>query len=353
LKTILYVIDSLSVGGAERLLVETVNNLPEFRIVVVTLYPGNDLLPELSCHAVHCLHFSGKLGMPAAVFKLRKLINRYRPALVHSHLLWSTFVARLATPKRIPFYFSVHSTLSKDAFEKNKLSLLLEKLTYKPWHTAIFVSEFVKNDYDQLVGLRGPAQVLYNFIPDQFFQNFRLKPDNKLKRFVAVGNLKEAKNYLYLIEAFKILKEKGVSLTLDIYGQGYLQKPLQEEIDQHQLPIALKGTARNIHAILPQYDAYVLCSLHEGFGLAPVEAMAVGLPVFLSDIPTMREISGGHAIFLDPQMPEDFVAKVLEATGQEYELKQQVEHAHAFALKIASRQSYLKGLYQLYGNSLK
>ncbi|WP_191907068.1 glycosyltransferase [Adhaeribacter soli] len=353
MKTILYVIDSLSVGGAERLLVETINNLPEFRIVVVTLYPGDDLLPELNCHSVHCLDFKGKLTIPTTVLKLRKLITSYCPDIVHAHLLWSTFIARLATPKSIPFYFSVHSTLSKDAFGKNKLSLFLEKVTYKPWHTAIFVSEYVKSDYDQSVGLRGPAHVLYNFIPDQFFQNFRLKPDNKLEKFVAVGNLKEAKNYQYLIEAFKILKEKGVSATLDIYGQGYLQKTLQQEIDKYQLPIKLKGTAKNIHTILPQYDAYVLCSMHEGFGLAPVEAMAVGLPVFLSDIPIMHEVSGGHAVFFNPQRPEDFAGKVQEAMGQADKLKLHAEQAHAFALKLASHKSYLKGLYQIYGNSLK
>lgn len=347
-KTILYVIDSLSVGGAERLLVDTINSLPEFRIIVVTLYPGGELQAELKCQAVHCLHLKGKFSIPGAILNLRKIISGYKPDVVHAHLLWSTFIARLATPKQIPFFFSVHSTLSKDAFEKNKLSLFLEKLTYKPWHTAIFVSEFVKNDYQQTIGLRGPAHVLYNFIPDRFFQNYRLKPANQLKKFVAVGNLKEAKNYQYLIEAFKILKEKGIDISLDIYGEGHLRESLQNEIDKFQLPITLKSTASDIHTILPKYDAYVLCSIHEGFGLAPMEAMAVGLPVFLSNIPIMHEISEGNAIFFNPERPVTFIAGLEKALAQPEVLEKKVAQAHAGALQMATRKSYLKNLRVIY-----
>jgi glycosyltransferase involved in cell wall biosynthesis len=346
--TILYVIDSLSVGGAERLLVNTINSLQDHKIIIVTLYPRNEYQQELKNATLYCLDFKGTLSIPLTVLKLRRIIAKLNPDIVHSHLLWSTFIARLATPKNIPFFFSVHSTLSKDAFEKNRLSLFLEKLTYKPHQTAIFVSEFVKEDYQKAIGLRGPAHVLHNFIPDQFFQNFRIKPDNKLHKFVAVGNLKEAKNYYYLIKAFKILKEKEVEASLDIYGSGYLENDLQKEIDQNQLPITLIGTAGSIFKILPQYDAYVLCSLHEGFGLAPVEAMAIGLPVFLSDIPVMHEISGGKAIFIDPKEPVDFASQLVKYQGGNKYLEATVSKAYTYVSQKFSRESYSKKLRVIY-----
>ncbi|HML29558.1 MAG TPA: glycosyltransferase, partial [Hyphomicrobium sp.] len=50
--------------------------------------------------------------------------------------------------------------------------------------------------------------------------------------------------------------------------------------------------------------ALVIPSFYEGFGIPPLEAMAVGCPVAVADIPALRETCGDAAIYFDPFVPE-------------------------------------------------
>jgi alpha-1,3-rhamnosyl/mannosyltransferase len=63
----------------------------------------------------------------------------------------------------------------------------------------------------------------------------------------------------------------------------------------------------------------VFPSLYEGFGLPPLEAMASGVPVLVSDRASMPEIAGGSAMLLDPDQPERTAAcleAILEDSGR-------------------------------------
>ena len=71
-------------------------------------------------------------------------------------------------------------------------------------------------------------------------------------------------------------------------------------------------------AVLRSATALVTASLDEGFGIPLVEAMSLGIPVVVSDIPIFREIGGDAALFFDPRSPEALVSSVrkLEGPGQ-------------------------------------
>src|SRR3712207_7032732 len=63
-------------------------------------------------------------------------------------------------------------------------------------------------------------------------------------------------------------------------------------------------------AELLQATALVSASRDEGFGIPLVEAMSVGTPVVVSDIPIFREIGGDAALYFDPTSPEDVASAV-------------------------------------------
>jgi glycosyltransferase involved in cell wall biosynthesis len=165
-------------------------------------------------------------------------------------------------------------------------------------------------------------------------------------RMVAVGMLKEQKNYFYLIEAFR--KLDGADIRLDIYGEGPLRAKLQAAIDRYDLPITLKGKRGDIYNVLPEYDLYVMSSAYEGFGIAPVEAMAVGLPALLSDLPVLREVSGGNALFFDPANPADLVAILERIMAGEVDLKRLSAGGISLAESRYQRSAYVEKLGNLY-----
>lgn len=106
---------------------------------------------------------------------------------------------------------------------------------------------------------------------------------DRLQRLVCIANLIPAKGIQYLIEAISLLKRQSTSFTLDIIGEGEYRSHLQNMINQSGLQdsVKLKGryTPEQIERELPGYDALVLPSLRESFGIVLIEAMACGLPV--------------------------------------------------------------------------
>jgi len=83
-------------------------------------------------------------------------------------------------------------------------------------------------------------------------------------------------------------------------------------------------------AALTSARAFVSASREEGFGLPVVEAMALGTPVAVSDIPIFREVTGGHAELFDQESPEDIAAAVRRLADDALWLKRS-EHGEAWS----------------------
>jgi glycosyltransferase involved in cell wall biosynthesis len=348
---VLHVIDTLSVGGAEKLLVGVVNGLPQFHHHVVCLGSPGMLVADLPVNCkVSSLNFKGKLDLFRCVMALRKYIRRNHIEVVHSHLVMSTLVARLACPSNVPLFNTIHSLLGRRCFSRGKwVQRAIEKLTYKKRHHLIAVSEEVRKDYDQSIGIKGAYSVLHNFVDTRFFRpDFKRMSFNGTFRMVAVGSLKPAKNYNYLIDAFKQLP-KGVHL--DIYGDGPLKNELQAAIDKHQLNVRLCGVHSNMQEIIPKYDMFVMTSVFEGHPVALLEAMACGMPALVSDIPVLREATGGEAILCDLGKTSDIVDKIQAIANHEVDLDHYAKANFERVKQLSGKEAYMLNLSNMYNDS--
>ena len=356
-KTILYVIDSLERGGAEVMLVSTLKEIHRcYNIIIVTLLPENVFTKEeLIYDKIFCLNMRKKRNIFSSVKKLKKIIVENNVTIVHSTLYWSVIVSRLACGKKTPHVFSLATVMTTGIYRHkwySSYTRLLDRLTYKKNQYLISPTREVLKDFDNSIGVKGKAIVLYNFVKEDFFKNeFQYKAPLQKLKLVAVGNLKDQKNYQLIIDAFKSLKNHAVSI--DIYGEGPDRKYLQKQISEFKLPIKLMGLHSKVYEILPAYDAFVMCSLVEGFGISAAEAMAIGLPLLLSDINTLQEISDGHAIFFDPGNPESFTDAVLKIISGEYNLEKMSENGKKISNEKYTKEKYLKGLFKLYDEILE
>jgi len=351
LKKILHIIDSLGIGGAERLVVDTINSLHNYEHHLVILHDPENLKIEISAHVPFLnLHQSSYWQLYANAKKIKRYIKRNNVNLVHSHLYFSSILARLATPHRIPLLNSLHIISSLDNYTNNKLSLYLEKLTYHKRHHIIAVSKQVLTDFNKWIGIKGNATVLYNFINDKFFQDSpKATIDTNSFKLVAVGNLRHQKNYPYLIEAFKHLPR---NVKLDIYGEGPLREVLQKQIDEHCLNIQLLGSKKDLHEKLPFYDAFIMSSFFEGQPLSLLEAIASGLPALLADIPELREVNGGHAVYFSLNNPLDLVKKIKAILDRKIDIIQHVKPALEHINQFARKEIYMNNLRELYDRAL-
>ena len=354
--TLLIVIDNLKKGGAEILLVGILADLnKKFDVFLATLSGECDFSDEeILVKEKYVLGFRNKSDLIIASLRLKKIIRQIQPSLIHSHLFYSSLVARCACPSDIPLVYSLHGEMSKNVFNNSKLLTFLEKKTIKKNHAVMAVSNGVLQDYENSIGKNHYAFVLKNYISDVYFnqsdvaRNYENFQELKL---VAVGNIKKAKNYDFLIEAFRELKNYQVSL--DIYGDGSEEdfKRLRSEVAKNNLPISFKGPSDNIPEQIHRYDLFVSSSLHEGFGMAVVEAMASGLPLLLSDLPILDEVTHGNALFFDVTNRASFVNLIQEIFERRFELNKLSRKGIEIAKKY-SKEIYLENLFSIYNEIL-
>jgi glycosyltransferase involved in cell wall biosynthesis len=356
-KTILIMIDSLERGGAEVLLVGILKELNlRFNVILVTLSRHCDFKnEEIVCDKKYSLGFNNKLSLLHCILKLNKIIKKHQPALIHSNLIYSSLATRFACPHKIPLLYSVHGELSKSDFNKSRLLTIIEKITIRKNHSVIAVSNEALKDYVKTVKETKKTFVLKNYIADPFFEkNLKEKTFHQLQslKIIAVGNLKRAKNYDYLLQSFLLLKEFDVSL--DIFGNidHFLYSKLQSRIDRNHLPVSFKGPADNMHELYCDYDVFVMSSTNEGFGIAAVEAMACGLPVMLSDIPVFREVTFNNALFFDLNDPLALANLIKQIIQGKFNLKEISEKGIEIS-RGYTKQKYLKKLFSIYEEVLQ
>ena len=126
-----------------------------------------------------------------------------------------------------------------------------------------------------------------------------------------------------LIKAFAEFAETNKDWTLDIVGEGPEEQLYREKIAAYKLEsrIHLHPFTNDIQSYYSQAQVYVLSSRWEGFGLVLVEAMAHGLPVISSDLPTSQEIMGDFALYFKNGHVEELAQRLYESTTLDWQAK--------------------------------
>ena len=178
----------------------------------------------------------------------------------------------------------------------------------------------------------------YHFPVEVIYNPLTLEPGNPSqgdsKRFLAVGRFSHRhKGFDLLIEAFNIFAKDNKEWVLDIVGEGVEEPLYRKMIADYQLEerIKLHPFTNNIQEYYSQAQVYILSSRWEGFGLVLVEAMAHGLPIVSSDLPTSKEIMGDFAIYFKNGNINDLARSLKDATEIDWEKKSKE------ALTIAKR----------------
>jgi glycosyltransferase involved in cell wall biosynthesis len=300
---IVHVIDNLTLGGAETLLYATIKKLSFAEHHIIILNEKIQIAGVDEVATIHCLHHAGWHTLLSTCRKMRKLVFTLRPEIIHSHLFLSSFITRLALGRKYSIIYTIHNLYSATVFTKLH-SRWMEKLIYNDRHVLVAVSQYVLEDYKKTITKCDNGYVLYNFIDDRFIDKSVKKSSfpQTLKKWVAIGSLKPQKNIEKMISLFadfyKNASDKD-GISLDIYGEGSLRVKLEEKVRLLQVPVNLKGNRKDIADILGDYDAYISTSSYEGYGIAPMEALSRGLPLFLSDIPVYKEIYKGNAFYFN------------------------------------------------------
>ena len=196
--------------------------------------------------------------------------------------------------------------------------------------------QLAKLDYTIVLSQYDAQQ--YHFPTTVIYNPLTLTPGNvatgNSKKFLAVGRFSyQHKGFDLLIQAFNIFAKKNKEWTLDIVGEGEEESLYRQMISEYQLNklIIIHPFTNHVQSYYSNAQVYVLSSRWEGFGLVLVEAMAHGLPVVSSDLPTSKEIMGDFGLYFKNESIEQLAQRLEDATHLDWEKKSKE------ALAIAKR----------------
>jgi glycosyltransferase involved in cell wall biosynthesis len=330
-KQLLFVIDSLHVGGAEKSLVTLLGLLDysKFSVDLILFGHGGELesfVPK-EVQIIKPFTYTSFAALPLGKAIIRGL-KKSKRRLLRARLKYSFAIRRKkytnpqkarifwqsvspvieANPKEydvaisyaqgVPTFYVAEKVKAKKKFAwVNAIYRLGEEdrcfqvKYYEAFDKIIAVSHTAKDIFiETFPKYKEKMEVVFDIYNPEFMIQMAETGEGYTDRFdgvriLTIGRLSYTKGYDVAIEACRLLKEKGLHFRWYVLGKGPLQKELEEDIRKNGLEehFILLGVTSNPYPFIKGADIYVQTSRFEGFGLAIAEARMLNVPVVTTE----------------------------------------------------------------------
>jgi len=228
---------------------------------------------------------------------------------IHAHFCNHPAVVALIIHRltSIPYSFTAHGS------DLHKEKRMLEKKTAASVF-AVTVSNFNKGEMIKACGepMRDKIHVIRCGIDPEVFLPAEHKNGKSALRIICVGSYEEVKGHKYLVDACRLLRERGIDFVCDLIGDGPVREQVQKQIADLNLQdkVIIHGSRKRqeVADMMRAADVKVLASVptaegkREGVPVVIMEAMATGLPVISSQLSGIPELvdDGRTGILVQP-----------------------------------------------------
>lgn len=336
-KKVLFLIHTLQVGGAEKVLVNLVNNMDasKYDITVMTVINTGafriSLNGNIHYKTIFNIPFLSKIkkensnksgNLLSGTSKIKNLV-----AKVYS-FFWKHANCKQIYKKHIKEHYDIEiaflegisakiiasSTNDKskkiawihvDLIKENKTdkffkNLDVERKNYEKFDQIVAVSEIVKEQFITKLDFHQKEKVIvkYNVIDEKaIIQKSNESLDIVKQKFTlcTIGRLAPQKGYDRLLKVIKRLNDDDLIFDLWIIGVGSEEKILKDYINENQLlNVQILGYKENPYKYIKASDLFVCSSRAEGFSTVVSEAIILGKPIVTTDCAGMKEMLGNN-----------------------------------------------------------
>lgn len=322
-RPIAFCITELDPGGAERAMARLVRSLHRERWSphVFCLGPDTPLAGEIRSAnvPVTCLDVRRRFDV-GVVWRLKRQLRNFRPALIQSFLFHANIVSRLAAPLAgVPIVVSGIRVADREhpwhiAIERATRGLVTHHVCVSEG-VARFARDRMRIALERTTVIPNAIDVeAYQHVPAVDFSTLGLPPGARV--LVNVGRLSPQKGQDVLLAALGKLVPSFPDLHLVIAGEGPLESGLRQQARQLQIEdrVHLIGRSRDVPSLLRGASAFVLTSRWEGMPNVVLEAMAAGCPVVSTAAEGIPELLGNDEFGL--RVPIDSVPELVSAIGR-------------------------------------
>ena len=310
MKKVLFLIHDMGQGGAEKVLVNLVNNMDnsKFDVTVMTLFDSGENRQFISPKIKYKTWCSKMVPGNSHIMKLLS------PTKLHNMIIKDHYdieVAYLEGPcarvisgcpdpsvKLVSWIHIEQHTAAKAASSFRNVEEA--KVCYSKFHKIVCVSKTVEDDFKNALHVNVPHDVLYNtnesekiiqkskeIVNDTVFRSDEIK-------IVGVGKLLKSKGFDRILRIAKKLFDENFPVHVYILGDGPEKATLQKYISDNEMEkqVSLLGYQLNPYKYIAKCDLFVCASFAEGFSTAATEALIVGIPVCTVEVSGMKEMLG-------------------------------------------------------------
>ena len=318
MKKIVFGITGLTLGGAERVLVDIANALvDEFDITILTLYGKGAFSKELN-KKIHLktiykiprdeMNKASKLKVSLSLINpitRKKIYNKWikdkydvEVAFLEGPMTW--LFSESSKAKKIVWVHNDIKAVFGDGF-KAKLKEKINKKMYDKYDDIVFVSQDNLEKFKECFKENNSRKhVIYNYINKDVVINKSLKGKaleikDDLPSFVQVSRLTEQKAVLRLIEVHKHLIDEKIIHRIYIVGDGPLKEELQNKIYKLNITdtFILLGSKTNPYPYIKRGNYFLLASYYEGYPMVLLEAKVLNKKILITDT-AAREVLKGY-----------------------------------------------------------
>lgn len=305
---LLFLINNLRSGGAERVLVNLINNLDQstFECTLFTLsntgVNKEFLQPHIKYHylfkkeikGINYLRFLPKILLEKIFYK-----EKYDIIIPYLHGVLTSIVSK-SKPQNSKTIAWLHADMSKSLFMKKLIKSNSIHKTFHNYDAIVGVSRIVTESFITATSIKHNVYTIYNTFDHN---DIRVKGSAPLPkryqyknifRVVSVGTLGAVKGYERLIKVCHLLKISDVNFELFIVGDGEDKTKLQNLINEYNLEktVFLTGFQKNPYNFIKNADLYVCSSYSEGYSSVVVESIILETPILTTECAGMDEILG-------------------------------------------------------------
>lgn len=321
-KKIAFYIESMIVGGAEKVLIDLVNNLnaDKFEIWVIAVFKKSvysdyefQFSDQFNSNINYTFLIDNTIQWKYKAFNF--LFNNFNKKWIHKFLVKKKFDIEIAFYEGMPTEFvsnsaqkskkiawlhsmqeRIYNTLSKDEIErKNK--------EYISFNLIIGVSSQVSESFKAFFSNQNPI-IINNPIPKESIinkSNAIVQPfKEEIIKFITVGRLIKVKGYDRLLWAVNKCLQLGFNnFSLYMIGEGEEREKLEKFVFDNQIKnVNFLGFQQNPYPYMKYADALICSSYSEGFGNTLVEAMMLDTPVISTNCGGVTDIIDQESGFI-------------------------------------------------------
>lgn len=365
-----FLLGTLNRGGTETLILDSFKRADDAEFEIIGVYrKKGDLYDEFISTDVPLFELRPKNFLDFKYFiNLRKLLRNNSIKIVHAQQPLDAFYAYFACLfTGIKIVLTLHGYGKRDTH----IGRMIRKFIIKRTDLNIYVSDSQRRHYIRNYSIKPSMKqrVLYNGINFNKLKNSNGEdvrqelgiPQNHLL-LGTVGSFVAVRDQMTICRFLHLLDKTGTAFTFIFTGAKDEAEPWRYEdcveyCNENGLSkkVFFLGIRNDVPNVLKQLDAFIYASNHDTFGIAVIEAMSIGLPVFVNDWEVMIEITNQkeHGIFYKTKNEQDLFNKFMDFIQQKEKYLNKAKSDAEWVRQRYGITYFLTGLNKNYNDLLK